>query len=274
MLKIEPIKTRRIYTAAFDNGPRFGKCAAPVSTQSSFKKLLATGNFNNNPAVNIIKKFKTNPDELQHEFKKVFTSKKDLSCLYLYNLLKAFDRNTAEHSKGVSEIAAGFTSFIGMHGQQVNEMRTAGLLHDIGKLFVPRSILNKAGELTPEEWTLVKKHPKMGKIFLDQLGFSKVNSFFKGVAELVEHHHNYTRSDINTVDSIKQKVEMLRLCDVYGALTENCRPYNKPLSPEKALEKMHEKMTKDSTLWSPELFEKFKAFVNAKFVPEKKQVVA
>lgn len=273
MLKINSIESNKIYHAAFDKNINFGN---RIPDNSPLRKVLTVANCQQNPIVLIINKFNNNPERLKKELGNFFTTQKDHACLYLYNLVKAFDANTAKHSKGVSDVASGFAKFIGMSNYEVNEIEKAGLLHDIGKLFVPHYIPNKPGSLTDQEYAIIKKHPKLGKIFLDEIGFSKINSLFKKVSFLVEHHHNYNKKDCISYKPIRQKVEILRLADVYSALTEKYRPYNKPLSPEKALEKMYLKMNEDNNIWSPEMFEQFKSFVNKKLVPERKhiQVVA
>ena len=69
--------------------------------------------------------------------------------------------------------------------------------------------------------------------------------------------------------NLKDKVEILRLADVYSALTETCRPYNKPASSEKALKIMKEKMTKEKDIWSPENFEKFTGFIKESYCKNK-----
>jgi putative nucleotidyltransferase with HDIG domain len=90
---------------------------------------------------------------------------------------------TAQHSAGVAEIAAGIGMKLGLRPSDVRDLRRAGLLHDIGKLGVPNTILDKPGKLTPSEWTTMRQHPRHTIEILSQV------SVFKSIAQMSGRHH-------------------------------------------------------------------------------------
>ena len=138
---------------------------------------------------------------------------------------------TLDHSKGVAKLAKKAAAFLGYDTEIQNKMYIAGLLHDIGQLYVHADILYKKGELTPEERFEVKKHPYYTRKILEQI------QGFEDIAEFASNHHerldgggypyHMGAGQLGELDMI------MAICDVYQALTEE-RPYRASLSSEKA----------------------------------------
>jgi HD-GYP domain-containing protein (c-di-GMP phosphodiesterase class II) len=115
----------------------------------------------------------------------------------------------------------------------VRDLAVGGLLHDIGKLSVPTSILQKPGRLDDEEYVEVKRHPNAGVLPLREIG-----GFSPGVLRLVAEHHarldgsGYPNGLAGPEMGIGSRV--LAICDVYDALVSD-RIYREAWSPDRAL---------------------------------------
>ena len=139
---------------------------------------------------------------------------------------------TYRHSTRVAELAVATASALDFDSDALRDLRRAGLLHDIGKLAVPNSILDKPGRLTDDERRRVEQHPRLSEQVLSRVGR------FAGIAALAGAHHEkldgsgYWRG--LTADAISQPARVLAVADVYEALTAD-RPYRAALQPEQAL---------------------------------------
>jgi putative nucleotidyltransferase with HDIG domain len=99
--------------------------------------------------------------------------------------IDAKDHYTQGHSQSVSRLAAQMARHIGLDEAQVEEIRLGGILHDIGKIGVPETLLNKPSTLTPEEYEIMKSHAALGWKILEPL---KVKSIER-IRGMVRHHH-------------------------------------------------------------------------------------
>src|SRR6266849_10874963 len=99
--------------------------------------------------------------------------------------IDAKDHYTQGHSQKVSAYAALIAEALGMNDADVEEIRLAGVLHDIGKVGIPETILNKGGPLNPEEWETMKSHVHFGAKILEPLGA------ISRIAQMVKHHHEF-----------------------------------------------------------------------------------
>jgi putative nucleotidyltransferase with HDIG domain len=137
------------------------------------------------------------------------------------------DRYTGEHSESVVEMAGKVAVALGLSPAQVQEVRSAALLHDIGKVGIPDAILNKPGKLTPEERAVMAEHPVIGERILRSIGG------FSGVAAIVRHEHeSYDGSgypDAIAGDEIPIGSRIILACDAYHAMTSD-RPYRARMS--------------------------------------------
>jgi hypothetical protein len=127
------------------------------------------------------------------------------------------DDYTEQHTRRVALRAVQVGELLGLSPGRLRALATGGLVHDIGKLAVPDSILKKPGALDDEEYTVIKRHPDQGAKLLDEVG-----GFSASVRRLVRNHHE--RLDGKgypsglRADEIDLDTRILTVCDVYDAL--------------------------------------------------------
>jgi len=155
--------------------------------------------------------------------------------------IEARDPYTRGHCDRLSEMSARLGERLGIPEDQVKALRRAGVVHDVGKVAVPDSILLKPGPLSTEETELMRKHPVVGEKICEPL------KTFKLVLPIIRHHHE--RSDgsgypdhLRGAD-IPLTARILQLADVYDALTTD-RPYRKADNSDVALGIMNEEASK------------------------------
>ena len=135
----------------------------------------------------------------------------------LLNELSLFSKMTYEHSVNVSNIASSFAQEIGLDDETIEKLIIAALLHDIGKLKIPYSILHKSSKLTNEEFEIIKKHSKYGVDLLVNKGFCD-----NEILDIILCHHE--RIDglgyPNGIkgDSIPKLAKIITICDCYDAM--------------------------------------------------------
>jgi HD-GYP domain-containing protein (c-di-GMP phosphodiesterase class II) len=150
--------------------------------------------------------------------------------------LKQADEYTSMHSLAVGALLMRLTRTMGMDTQTQDRAVTAGLLHDIGKIAVPRAILDKPGSLDDAEWLIVRRHPIAGHALL--LGSGQVDEM---ALDVCRHHHERVDGDgypdrLSGAE-LSTFARMGAVCDVYDAITSD-RPYKKGWTPAEALRRM------------------------------------
>lgn len=147
----------------------------------------------------------------------------------------ARDRRLSRHSELVAEIAGLLARVHGLTARQVELVHMAGHLHDIGKIGVPDAVLHKPAALTPEEWLLVREHPRLGAEILCPV------RVFRGphsVCEMVLAHHErfdgggYPRGLAGR--DIPLGARLVSVADAFCAMTED-RPYRQGMSIQEAV---------------------------------------
>jgi HD-GYP domain-containing protein (c-di-GMP phosphodiesterase class II) len=147
--------------------------------------------------------------------------------------LAAKDASTEEHTRRVAMLAVEIGEQLGLSPTRLRSLAIGGLLHDIGKLSVPDSILQKPGPLDDDEFAVVKLHPERGRELLNELG-----GFDEGVKRLVLDHHErldgsgYPRGLVDAQLDLATRI--LSVCDVYDALVSP-RVYRAAWTRKKAL---------------------------------------
>ena len=145
------------------------------------------------------------------------------------------DRYTGEHSAAVIEMAAAVSRNLGLRDAEVEWIRSAALLHDIGKVAIPDEVLHKPGPLTPEEWELMKQHPVIGERILRALPGMGV------VARIVRHEHERWDGtgypDGLAGDEIPLGSRIILAADTYHAITSD-RPYRAARSHAEAIDEL------------------------------------
>ena len=155
------------------------------------------------------------------------------SLLGLANALEAKDPYTRGHSERVGRWSRRIATGLGLVPETVQTIAQAGLLHDIGKIGVPESVLRKAGPLDEREWALMRRHPVIG---------SQIVAPFEclaGVAVVIRHHHERHDGrgypDGLAGEAVPLGARIVAAADIFDALTTD-RPYRAALSHEAALE--------------------------------------
>jgi putative nucleotidyltransferase with HDIG domain len=152
--------------------------------------------------------------------------------------LKTADDYTYMHSIAVCALMVALGRECGMSTEDTKQAGLAGLLHDIGKMAIPKGILQKPGKLTPEEYLTIKNHPSAGYEML-----LSGKNVCRMALDVVLHHHEkvdgsgYPESLGAAQISLPGK--MAAVCDVYDAITSN-RPYKQGWEPGESLRHMAE----------------------------------
>jgi HD-GYP domain-containing protein (c-di-GMP phosphodiesterase class II) len=139
---------------------------------------------------------------------------------------------TSGHSDRVALFSNMIAVELNLSDDECRHLRRAALLHDIGKLGVSNSILDKPGKLDDDEWAEIKRHPALGRAVLSRV------AAFRDLAEVAGNHHErldgkgYPRGLAG--DAIDLHSRIVAVADVFDALTAD-RPYRKAMSPDQAL---------------------------------------
>jgi putative nucleotidyltransferase with HDIG domain len=148
--------------------------------------------------------------------------------------LKEFDQYTTTHSMNVSVLAMALAEFMGLGKRDVRAYGVAGLLHDLGKVRIPREILVKPGRLTPEERAIMNRHPADGARII----FASDKQLDLAAVVAYEHHIMLNGGGYPCLHygrDCHRASRLVHVCDVYDALRTR-RPYRDAWESERALE--------------------------------------
>jgi putative nucleotidyltransferase with HDIG domain len=177
----------------------------------------------------------------------------------LSKYLESTDRYTKGHSLRVSELAMEIAIAMELPREEVENIRVAGLLHDIGKIEISGEILRKAAELSTEERELMEWHTVKGAYIL-----SAVGSVLKEVVPIVIAHHKHFVDTMegNNGDTmnIPLGARVVAVADAFDAMTTD-RPYRKGMPPWQALEEIVKNTGKQ---FDPEVVEASKRVIGGK----------
>lgn len=151
-------------------------------------------------------------------------------CEAFAHVIDAKSPFTYRHSLGVAEAAAGIGAAMGLSSENCRMLRRCGLLHDIGKLSVSNSILEKAGKLDAAEWEVIRQHPLYTMRILEK---APIFQDFAFVASA--HHEKLNGAGYHlalTADALPLDARILAVADIYDALAAD-RPYREGLPLEK-----------------------------------------
>lgn len=138
----------------------------------------------------------------------------------------AKDPTTAGHSERVADLSRELAEIIGLPPKEIEEIYLAGLLHDVGKIGVPDSILNFPGRLSDEDMAVMRKHPDIGAGIMDKIELSATVRY-----GIVEHHERMDGKGYPngaTRDHLSLAGRILKIADVYDALVSK-RQYKDPM---------------------------------------------
>ena len=152
----------------------------------------------------------------------------------LVRFVDARDPQTANHSDLVSALAEGIGLQLGLDPETVDQLKLAGLLHDLGKVGLPDAVLKEARMLTDEEHAIVRRHPEFGHSLLEGLGL-------EGVQDWVLHHHERWDGagypDGLAGEEIPLGARIILVADAFVAITTD-RPYRAAQSEAAALREL------------------------------------
>ena len=155
----------------------------------------------------------------------------------LARTVEAKDATTGDHCSRLMHLGTVFGRALGLSDSELNALRRGGILHDIGKLCIPDSILLKAGPLSDEEWTIMRTHTVIGGHLCEGL-----NSI-RDVRPIIMHHHE--RWDGSGYpnglagEAIPLLARAFQILDIYDALS-SARPYKQPMSREQIIVTLEE----------------------------------
>lgn len=170
------------------------------------------------------------------------------------------DGQTFGHSQRVGELCETIARMMGLSEEDCNTIRVGGILHDLGKIAIPDSILLKPGKLTPEEYEIIKTHPVEGAQILAE------HPEQKGVSEIVMHHHERWDGkgypDGLKDDQIPLGSRIVNACDAFDTITQArvFRPTVK--TPAEAIRELHDLA---GTWYDPAVIEALEKIVAARW---------
>jgi putative nucleotidyltransferase with HDIG domain len=155
------------------------------------------------------------------------------TALLLADVVEADDFYTGEHSRGVLELSLEVADELGLDATHRRVVEFAALLHDVGKIRVPKTIITKRGPLDDDEWTIIRRHTIDGEAMLCQVGGALVE-----VGRIVrashERYDGHGYPDGLAGEEIPLEARIVTACDSYSAMTTD-RPYRPGRSPAEAL---------------------------------------
>jgi putative nucleotidyltransferase with HDIG domain len=155
------------------------------------------------------------------------------TALLLGDVVEADDAYTGSHSRGVVELSLGVADKLGLDLRQRRNVEFAALLHDVGKIAVPKEIINKEGPLDDEEWKIMHRHTIEGEEMLDRVG-GVLSEVGRIVRSSHEHYDGSGYPDGLAGEEIPIEARIVTCCDAFSAMTTT-RSYRKAMSFEAAI---------------------------------------
>ena len=162
-------------------------------------------------------------------------SNRSLVIKSILNTLLVKNPREEKHSKRVSVLCEEIGIAYNLSNDEVKKIKAAGELHDIGKIAIDDSILNKIGKLTEEEWKEIKKHPETGCRIL-----STTNEYINVAEAICAHHERWDGSGYPKGlkgEEIPFEARIIAIADAYDAMTSD-RAYREGLSKEEAIKEL------------------------------------
>jgi diguanylate cyclase (GGDEF)-like protein/PAS domain S-box-containing protein/putative nucleotidyltransferase with HDIG domain len=195
-------------------------------------------------------------DDLKARFDSLSTRMRAMYIESTYALLHAVDAKdhyTEVHSNNVSRYAVAIARRLGLHEDEVEVIKYAGLLHDVGRIGIDERILVKKESLTEEEFEVLKKHPVIGADILKDVKFLE-----KEIPLVLYHHERYDGKGYPQGlrgRQIPLGARILAVADAYDAMTTD-REFKLKMAPDKAMEEL---VAGKETQFSPEVVDAFVA---------------
>lgn len=175
--------------------------------------------------------FKTAEDYLNKRKLTEGPSVRGKAIYTIINTLHEKNKREEQHSKRVSELSYELGKALRLSDREINELKTIGLLHDVGKIAIDENILNKEGRLTPDEYFEMQKHPEIGYRIL-----STVNEMSEIAEYVLAHHESYDGNGYPKGlkgEEIPYLARIITIVDAFDAMTSD-RTYRKAMTYEEA----------------------------------------
>ena len=161
--------------------------------------------------------------------------------LSLARAVEAKDHTTGDHCDRLIRLNNAFGKHLGLEDKEISTLERASIVHDVGKIGVPDSILLKPGKLTEDEWEIMRQHPILGEEIC---------------------HPLRSLADVCPIwDSIAFLARVFQIIDAFDAMSSE-RPYKSAFSLEKTIKTLRDETSKG--YWDPELMKKFIEFIEKK----------
>ena len=170
----------------------------------------------------------------------------DATVKVFIRAIEAKDRYTAGHTERVAKYALYIGESLRLSSGELEHLRYAALLHDVGKLAVPRSILNKPGRLTEEEYAIVQRHNQVCVDILTRVDFMR-----SMVGTASDQYAHFSIDEQREKDRLVREAHIVAVADAFDAMTST-RSYRQALSQEVAFEELRNKA---GTQFNPECVE-------------------
>ncbi len=180
-----------------------------------------------------------------------FSSHRNETIKAIIHALHEKNPREEEHSNRVSSICRAIGERLGMKQDDVNKLEAISHLHDIGKIAIDDTILNKPGKLSTEEWELIKKHPEIGyRILLNSTEYADI------AEDILSHHERFDGKGYPRAiggEDIPLRARIIAIADAYDAMVSE-RPYRKPLTHQEAILEI---LINKGTQFDPEIADVF-----------------
>jgi HD-GYP domain-containing protein (c-di-GMP phosphodiesterase class II) len=183
----------------------------------------------------------------------LLTFRRGAGLLRMLSPVKTHSEHTYTHAVNVSVLAMALAEGLGLKDESVQQIGIAALLHDVGKLLIPKEILHKPGKLSEEEFATIMKHPLYGAAYLARVeGLTPL-----AVLVALEHHRKFDTSGYPVLrDSGRRQhaaSQIVTIADFYDALRSH-RPYRRSLTMTDVLAIMHKE---SGSVFNPGLLDRF-----------------
>ncbi|MFA4875283.1 MAG: HD domain-containing phosphohydrolase [bacterium] len=176
--------------------------------------------------------------------------------LSLARAVEAKDTTTGDHCDRLIRLSRAFGTYLGLEEKDIRTLERASILHDVGKIGIPDSILLKPGKLTDDEWEIMRTHPIVGEEICHPL------KSLSEVCPIIRHHHEKWNGmgypDGLMADSIPYLARVFQVMDAFDAMSTQ-RPYKRAFSLEETLRTLGEETVKG--YWDPAVMDKFLDFI-------------
>jgi HD-GYP domain-containing protein (c-di-GMP phosphodiesterase class II) len=155
------------------------------------------------------------------------------TAMLLGDVVEADDAHTGSHSRGVVELSLAVSDRLGLDSRQRRNVEFAALLHDVGKIGVPKEIINKPGPLDEEEWAIMRRHTIEGEAMLNRVG-GTLAEVGRIVRSSHEHYDGSGYPDGLAGQEVPVEARIVTCCDAFSAMTTT-RSYREAMPVEDAI---------------------------------------